>query len=655
LLIATPRVLDALLEKYAGAPEPQQAALESVAKDELPHFKPWAPNEGPQYDAWSSEADEVFYGGQAGGGKTDLLIGLGLIGHHDSLILRRVNDDVKDVTKRAREILDEHGYGYRFNGQDRSLQFKGHVIRFAGCQYEEDKERFKGRAKDFYGFDEIGDFTRSQYKFITAWNRSTRQGQRCRVVAAGNPPTRPEGLWILQYWGAWLDPRHARPAKFGELRWYTTDDKGNEVEVDGRGPHVIPNCAKPVYARSRTFIPAELKDNPDLLRTNYQASLDALDPSIRSAYRDGNFQAELKDDDYQVIPTAWIKAAQERWKPDGWKAFAMTALAVDPAGGGADAAEIIWRHGGWYAPPVTVKGPETADGSAMAGRIIQHRRDNCPVIDRRRRRLRRLLHAAAQRQRRQRPTPSTARKQSATVTRDAAKLRFVNKRAEAYWRFREALDPDQEGGSVIALPPDDELKADLCAVHWELAANGIKLEPKIDIKDAHRAIARQGRRGRDVSRGRQRRGAALARLQLCERLHAEGQRGLLKDQTEALMGSLFGSSGKPGAATDAQPARRAHHQPVRRACARHGRRNRRDGPDLQARTERADARGQRRHLAASGRLVLTTAHTAHRNRSRLRAAFSFSGVATWALCSPIRHLRRSRLRLRPCPTISRRR
>jgi hypothetical protein len=58
----------------------------------------------------------------------------------------------------------------------------------------------------------------------------------------------------------------------------------------------------------------------------------------------------------------------------------MTAMAVDPAGGGADAAAIPWRHGGWYAPLITVRGSETADSSAMAARLVRHRRDRCPVI-----------------------------------------------------------------------------------------------------------------------------------------------------------------------------------------------------------------------------------------------------------------------------------
>jgi hypothetical protein len=35
-------------------------------------------------------------------------------------------------------------------------------------------------------------------------------------------------------------------------------------------------------------------------------------------------------------------------------------------------------------------------------------------------------------------------------------------------RWDGPLDPDQPGGSQIALPPDDELKADLASAQWEL-------------------------------------------------------------------------------------------------------------------------------------------------------------------------------------------
>lgn len=51
----------------------------------------------------------------------------------------------------------------------------------------------------------------------------------------------------------------------------------------------------------------------------------------------------------------------------------------------------------------------------------------------------------------------------------------------AHWRFREALDPGQDGGSPIALPPDPILVSDLTALTWELTPHGIKITPKKDL------------------------------------------------------------------------------------------------------------------------------------------------------------------------------
>jgi hypothetical protein len=301
------------------------------------------------------------------------------------------------------------------------------------------------------------------------------------VVCAGNPPTRPEGLWILKYWGAWLDPKHSNPARPGELRWFIRGADDEDVEVDGRGPHTVSWRDKPVLAKSRTFIPSSLADNPDLARSDYAAMLDSLPEHLRTAYADGNFRAEFKDDDDQLIPTAWVLSAIDRWKPDGHKDFTMTAIAVDNSGGG-DATVVAARHRGWYAPLVSIKGEQTKDGNYMAGQVVGIRRHGAPVI----------VDAGggfsgAMAERLKDNgifvTPVNFAEGTKAVTRDAARLSFANKRAEMYWRFREALDPNQEGGSVIALPPDDELKADLCAVHWHNTPRGVLLEPKDAIRN----------------------------------------------------------------------------------------------------------------------------------------------------------------------------
>jgi hypothetical protein len=82
-----------------------------------------------------------------------------------------------------------------------------------------------------------------------------------------------------------------------------------------------------------------------------------------------------------------------------------------------------------------------------------------------------------------RPRRSTAwaNRRNSRATRPRS--RSTTSRPRRGGRLRQALDPDQEGGSDIALPPDDELKADLASAHWELTARGIKLEPKNDIRE----------------------------------------------------------------------------------------------------------------------------------------------------------------------------
>jgi hypothetical protein len=462
--------IERLIEGLSDDKKLQLANLPGV-KEKLNR---WKPNPGPQTQAYLSEADELFYGGQAGGGKTDLIVGLSLTAHDKSLVLRRTNKEASKLVERYVEVLgNRHG----FNGQENIWRVDGRVIDISGCQHEDDKQKFKGTPHDLIAFDEVSDFAESQYRFIIGWNRSANKNQRCRVVAAGNPPTTPEGLWVLKYWGPWVDPSHPNPAKPGELRWFTTIE-GRDTEVDGAGPHMV--GGEPIIARSRTFIPAQLSDNPDLAETNYGSVLAGLPEELRAAYKEGRFDAALKDNPFQVIPTAWIFAAQARWKPEGFRDVTMTAMALDPAGGGNDAEELIWRHGGWFSEPVTTKGSETSDGSRAAGLIVEHRRHNAPVIvdvggGYGGAVIQRLGDNAIAHHAFNGANSSTGR------TKDG-KLTFANKRAQAWWKFREELDPDQEGGSVIALPPGPDIRADLAAPHWQLTQRGIQVEPKLDIR-----------------------------------------------------------------------------------------------------------------------------------------------------------------------------
>lgn len=463
------------IERLIGSLSPEQKTKLAKLPGIQDRIDRWTPNPGPQTMAYYSEADELFYGGQAGGGKTDLITGLSLTAHRKSLVLRRTNKEATKLVERYIEILNGRD---GWNGQDHIWRLPdGKVIDISGCQHEDDKQKFKGTPHDFIGFDEVSDFTETQYRFIIGWNRSADKKQRCRVVAAGNPPTTPEGLWVLKYWAPWLDDTHPNPAKPGELRYFTTIN-GEDTEVDGPGPHEIDG--ELIRARSRTFIPAELDDNPDLAETNYSSVLAALPEELRAAYKEGRFDSALRDDAFQVIPSDWIKQAQARWTAEGFQATHMTAMALDPAGGGHDSEEMIWRHQGWFSEPLTTKGVETSDGSRAAGLIVQHRRHNAPVI----------IDvgggyggAVTQRLNDNGIQNYAFNGANASIrTTIDGRLGFVNKRAEAWWRLREELNPDQEGGSVIALPPSAEIRADLSAPRWKLTTRGIQVESKDEIR-----------------------------------------------------------------------------------------------------------------------------------------------------------------------------
>lgn len=468
-------MLDEILAKLEGMPEKERAELESmVARKVAEDGKKWLPNPGPQTEAYYCEADELFFGGQAGGGKSDFLVGLAANEHEKSLIFRRYQDDVRDLADRFLEIEQPRS---GWNGQLLTFKDETRKIEFRGIKDEKDKQRFKGRPHDLIGFDEIADFPFSVFSFVKAWNRSAT-GKRCRVVCTGNPPTDPEGLWVIEYWAPWLDPDHPNPAKPGELRWFVMDRNDMSMEVPGPGDYDIDG--EMLTARSRTFIRSTLEDNPDLYDTDYDAVLSALPENMREAYRRGEFKRVLRDNPEQLIKAAWVKAAQDRWTDAPPQGVPMCAIGVDSAQGGDDFNILSARHDGWYEQLTAIPGKDTPDGSDLLAPILNLRRDNAKVvID-----LGGGYGSVTYSKLNENRIPSTIYKggtSSNARSNCPAKFEFANKRTEVWWRFREALDPDQPGGSRIALPPDSRLFSDLTAPMYKIKRNTVHLEEKTEL------------------------------------------------------------------------------------------------------------------------------------------------------------------------------
>jgi hypothetical protein len=447
----------------------------------------WFPILGPQSLAFRSPADELFFGGKAGAGKSDLLIGLGLMSHRKSLFLRREATQLQEVASRVQELI-RPGDRWRGSGYGGLLTTAhGRTIEFGGCEHEKDKQKFKGRAHDLKAFDEVVDFTKSQYEFIIGWNRTTVPGQRCRIVCASNPPTTAEGDWVIQRWRAWLDPSAGNRAGPGELRWYTTVGE-KEEELADNAP--ITFKGKTYHPRSRSFIPGDMLEL--LIATGYHNTLATLPEPLRSIYLEGDFGASKQDAAWQLIPTRWVEMANDRWAKRYENRGELRALGADPSRGGNDKATIAPRYGAKKPEDGAVIGPLLT----MPGKSILEGKDMLPLIKNAGGGVKGI------------PTNVDAIGIGSSVV-DSAKLlgmsdviaiivsnaahwrdpkspllKFRNQRAALMWKVRTLLDPERGPPETrLALPPDPELKADLTAPTYEAGVGGVLVESKDDIKE----------------------------------------------------------------------------------------------------------------------------------------------------------------------------
>lgn len=454
----------------------QKAKVAAVLRAKNPAL--WIPQPGPQTAAYESEADIIFYGGAAGGGKTDLILGLCLTQHEHSIVFRREAVQLTGIEERMMGIL---GSRTGYNSQVGLWRLPGgRVMELGSVKEIHDWVKYQGRPHDLKAFDEICHFAESQFRTLIGWMRTDNPAIRQRVVCAGNPPTEPEGEWVKRYWAPWLDPAHPNPAKPGELRWYVTDEKGEDMEVPGPAPVMVGN--EWMTPKSRTFIPSSVDDNLFLLTTGYKATLQALPEPLRSQMLRGDFQAGASDPAWQLIPTEWIKSAQARWKPRDDKGI-MTAVGLDPARGGADKTSCARRHGNWFDQIVTAPGVVTKDGPTTAGFVVPLVRNGAAIcvdsIGIGSSALDFLVGLNLS------VFPIVGSAASGSMDK-AGQLRFRNRRAEMYWRLREALDP--AATETIALPPDPELAADLAAVRYKVVTMGkvaaIQIRDKDDIREA---------------------------------------------------------------------------------------------------------------------------------------------------------------------------
>ena len=434
----------------------------------------WTPQAGPQALAYASDADVIGYGGAAGGGKSDLALGMAGMQHRRSIIFRRVFPSLRGMIERSREIFNAPSRPHAKDSFNESLHVwrleDGRMIEFGAVQHDDDRKKHQGQPRDFMAFDEATEFPEMTVRFLMGWNRTTTTNQRCRVLLTFNPPMDDAGEWIVRFFAPWLDADYADPAEDGELRYVAMDDG---VERFYRAPENAPEGA---LLKTRTFFHASLKDNPILEASGYAATIEALPEPLRSFLK-GNFHAARIANPWQVIPTEWVRAAEKRHAARGRPDVPLQAVGADIARGGKDRMSIAKLYGNYLAPIECHPGSHVTNGPIGAALLLPYAipgvRLSVDVISIGSSVYDSLVANDV-------AVEGVNFGAGAGDLRDRSKrLKFKNIRAAAYWKLREALDPDN--GDSFALPDDPELREELCAARFEITSQGILLEDKKEI------------------------------------------------------------------------------------------------------------------------------------------------------------------------------
>lgn len=227
-------------------------ALVALATPRLSRYIPHHPT--PRQAAFLLvQAREAFYGGAAGGGKSDALMMAALqyvdVPGYAALLVRETFQMLAQpggLISRSHEWLD--ATDAIWNGADHQWRFpSGATLTFRHLNDAGAERNFQGAEYHFIGVDEVTDLTEFEYRFLFSRLRRLHDSDiPLRMRAASNP--------------------------YGPgLEWC------NRRFVLGAG------------RRGRIFIPARLEDNPHLDQESYEESLRELGPVVYEQLRHGDW------------------------------------------------------------------------------------------------------------------------------------------------------------------------------------------------------------------------------------------------------------------------------------------------------------------------------------------------------------------------------
>lgn len=214
----------------------------------------------------------MMYGGSAGGGKSLALLVAALqyveVPGYSALLLRRSFADLnlpKALIPLSHLFLQETDA--KWDGQKYRWTFpSGATLSFGYLATDVDKYRYQGAEFSFIGFDELTQFTESQYSYLRS---RLRKPASLKVPLRMRSASNPGGVGHIWVKSRFIDPK----------------TRGNRV-----------------------FVPARLEDNPHLDKQSYEESLNELDPITRKQLRHGDWNASPNDG---IFKSEWFRRYED--------------------------------------------------------------------------------------------------------------------------------------------------------------------------------------------------------------------------------------------------------------------------------------------------------------------------------------------------------
>jgi predicted phage terminase large subunit-like protein len=237
---------------------------------------------------------DAFYGGAAGGGKSNALLMAALqfvdVPGYNALLIRDTYQNLSmpgALMDRAHQWLAPYTKSglVKWHADARMFTFPcGATLKFGYLDGPLDHFNYQSAEFQFVGIDEAVAIREHQALYLfSRLRRLAKSNTPIRFRCASNPP-RPEQVAK----GAWVKERYI----------------SNPHRVD------------PQTNERRVFIPARLEDNPYLDQVDYDKSLNYLDPITRRQLRQGDWEIQaagriFKRENFPIIDA--IPAEVRRW------------------------------------------------------------------------------------------------------------------------------------------------------------------------------------------------------------------------------------------------------------------------------------------------------------------------------------------------------